>query len=410
MAIAKNFILYTCIFIVGFLSGIFYDISNESTNNISTTQPTYKIGTITESTEQTVEYENIVREEEKMPIEVTKKVVIEQSKKIEVDNPSPYENYVNYLNKKEFQNALDIYQSGVTNENIKMYQNYLFKFVENMLIQKDSNSLTLINMFVEIEYNNTKALYLQSKILFQNGYFQKSILTLRQLKNFYLETQFEDKVNYTLNEFSTFYIQKLQKNQEHEKLIKFLNTLLNQDSNNPKYIFMLAKLYFDLNSLDKAKELLQQISYDETYKNQVQQLLTLINKKIELSQKFSQTIALEKVGTHFLIKAVLNEEVAVKLLLDTGASMTVINDSIINKIEHTITNDKIRMNTAGGIVSAKIVRIDSFLMEEVLSTNIEVISSPLKDNIFDGLLGMSFLKQFDFYIDQENSTLYLNPK
>lgn len=410
----KNFLLYSSILIVGFFSGFYY---NDSIKEI----PTPSANDISLKRIQEIVNLNQKSKEIKAPQKIEspkksilKKDILQQNTNIDSKNKeekfSKYDLFVSYLNTAQYQKALDIYQANVTNDNLKQYQNYLFDYVNNMIFEKDSNSLELINKFIAIEYNNTHALYLKAQILFQNKYFKEAILTLNNMKAFYLEKELEDKVNFSINDYATAYIQKLQEKQNHKELIDFLKVLLNQNPNNSKYTYILAKQYFDLNNYDMAKELLNKLVNDETYKNEAKEILALINKKIELSQKFTKKIKLQKNGDHFLIKAILNEDVTVTLLLDTGASVTIIDDSIMNKINYTMTNQNVELNTAGGFVTAKQVLIKTFSIDDTIVKDMQIVISKMYDNSFDGLLGMSFFRQFDFYIDQKNSILYLNAK
>jgi len=400
----KNFILFSSIFLVGFVCGFFYSDSQKQPPTISPNQVTSN------------RIEEIIKLTKKptQKTEAAQNTEIKNSSKNETNNTeekiSSYDKYVSYIHTSQFQNAIDIYQNSVTNDNIKQYQDYLFKYIENMILEKDLGSFELIDKFIKIEYNNTYALYLQSKILFQNGYFEKAIFALNDIKAFYLEKEFEAKINTTIDDFITFYVQRLQKSQDYAKLINFLEILVNQYPDNPKYAYGLAKIHFELNNYDASKDLLLTLSNDEIYKNRAQKLLDIINREIKLSQKFSQKIELEKKDAHFFVKAVLNDDVEVRLLLDTGASQTVIDDSIMDKVNYTITDDKIELNTAGGFVMAKQVQINTFNVSGTVVNNMQIISSKMYDDNFDGLLGMGFFKQFDFYIDQENSILYLNQK
>jgi len=410
--IIKKFFITLSIFAFGFICGSVYSSSFEEDTAVSSKN------TIANVAEKIIDNKKQKKKTQNDKNQILKQNHNLESKNSENTSPilikedtlTPYEQYISHLNTSAYQKALDIYLSHVNNETIMQYHDYLFSYIKNMIEDKDPDALTLINRFLEIEFNNTEAMYLQSQILFQNKNYEKAIFTLLDMKSFYLENDLESKVTYALEEFSNFYVKKLQASLNHDKLIAFLTELLNHNQNNTKYIFTLGKLYFELNHYAKAKDLLEQLLYDDTYKNKAHFLLSQINKKIELAQKFSQQIQLEKKGTHFLVKATLNDDVEVTLLLDTGASMSVIDESIIDQVSHEVTKEKILMNTAGGIVSAKEVQIDLFMIEETRVNAMQLISSKIKSIDFDGLLGMNYLKKFDFYIDQDDAVLYLEYK
>ena len=409
----KKFFIVISIFTIGFICGSVYNSIFEEetrkpvTNSIANVAE--KIISHKEQEPKTFNGDNKIIEEKYKAESINKENLTPILETVE-KKLTAYEEFVSNLNTSQYQKALDTYQNHVNNETITMYHDYLFSYIKVMSEDKDADALTLINKFLEIEFNNTPAMYLQSQILFQNKNYEKAIFTLLDMKSFYLENDLESKVTYALEEFSSFYVKKLQANQNHDKLIAFLTKLLNNNQNNTKYIFTLGKLYFELNHYSKAKDLLEQLLSDDTYKNKAQYLLSMINKKIELAEKFSRQIQLEKKGTHFLVKAILNDDVDVTLLLDTGASMSVIDSSIIEQLTYEVIKEKVLMNTAGGIVSAKQVQIDSFMIDDSRLNSMQVISSKIKNEDFDGLLGMNYLMKFDFYIDQDDAVLYLESK
>lgn len=397
MVLFKNILLYSLIFFAGYFIGDFDNEKEPKTIII------YKKETNTS---------HKVASKETVP-KPNKKSKETASNKIKKQTDKPYTNYklfTQYLSSSQYQKAFEIYQNQATNDDIKKYQSHFFTYLQNIISKKNKKSLLLVNRFLAIEYENPTALYFKSQILFQNNKPEESMVILLFLKNIYLEKSLEDKVNSTLDSYTSFYIKKLQNQNDIKKLISFFNLLIEENADEPKYLYFLAKLYYDINNFDEAKNLLEQILYDEIYKHKAEEMLLSINKKIKLSQNYSSKISLEKKGTHFYIKALLNDHKEVKLLLDTGASITLIDKTILNKLEHIVTKNNISLNTAGGKITAKQIELNSFSIDKIKTDNFQIISSSIKNSGFDGLLGMNYLKLFDFYIDQKNAVLYLNPK
>ncbi len=137
-------------------------------------------------------------------------------------------------------------------------------------------------------------------------------------------------------------------------------------------------------------------------------LLKLIKEKIEKKPEYQYRIPLEKVGEHFILEVEVNRQ-PITLLLDTGATLTMINENILNSSLHTL-KEHIVLNTAGGEIHAKLQEANTFTVGEIELENFQIVSSKFKQKKADGLLGMNFLKKFKFKIDQEKSILYLSPK
>ena len=401
MILIRDILLCFFIFVAGFFLGNVYIFKNwEFVSTLEEKKIDEKKVTINK-VEKDVEKNKLEENSVKQKNHNLKKNIKESVKKY-----SNYEMFERYLNAKQYQDALVTYVNYSTNENIKRYQNYLFGYVEDLIYKRDSTALILINQFLEIQNDNLTALYLKSKIYNQNGKLQDSISILNNLKIYELEPILEKKVFKTLNEYRSNYIKKLQNDQKYNKLILLLQNIIEEDSNAIQHIYLLGKLYFDLDKYSNAKEVLTQIKHEDLYKNRVNDIFTKINR----SEKFSKKIKLQKEGSHFIVTAVLNNKRKVKLLLDTGASYTVINKSIMNTIKYSIIKDKIKIETAGGEIITKLTRINTFAVDDAIIDDMPVVISTVETKRFDGLLGMSYLKKFDFYIDQVNAILYLNKK
>ena len=126
------------------------------------------------------------------------------------------------------------------------------------------------------------------------------------------------------------------------------------------------------------------------------------------------TIPLEKLGGSFIVQATLNNGRAARLIVDTGASMTVLSTNIAIDlgILGTTDNELLTVNTAGGSVQVNMNYLHSLNVGEAEAQHVAVAIHDLPDipEQIDGLLGMSFLKHFLITLDAEHSRLILRPK
>lgn len=153
-------------------------------------------------------------------------------------------------------------------------------------------------------------------------------------------------------------------------------------------------------------EILHEIE-DNNYKEKAQILLQLIKEKIDKKTEYLHQIPLKKVGDHFTIEVSINNE-SFTLLLDTGATLTMVNENKISLLH--IIKENITLNTAGGIITAQLQEADIFSVGEIKLENFQIVTSSFEQKNADGLLGMNFFKQFKFKIDQEKAILYLSKK
>jgi clan AA aspartic protease (TIGR02281 family) len=100
------------------------------------------------------------------------------------------------------------------------------------------------------------------------------------------------------------------------------------------------------------------------------------------------------------------------LLLDTGASLSIISPELLRMLgtPYQSTGRTAWFSTAGGRIKAPVITLDSLALDGVFVENIEVgVIGEFDSNPFDGLLGMNFLRHFEFFIDQNERKLQLSP-
>jgi len=114
------------------------------------------------------------------------------------------------------------------------------------------------------------------------------------------------------------------------------------------------------------------------------------------------------VGSHFTIDVIINDT-PLTLLLDTGATLTLINEEKLPS-SLTLINDNVTLKTAGGEVSAQLIMAENFRVGEIDLKNFKVTSSSYSQENADGLLGMNFFQKFKFKIDQKKKVLFLSKK
>ncbi|MCX5797610.1 MAG: retroviral-like aspartic protease family protein [Elusimicrobia bacterium] len=128
----------------------------------------------------------------------------------------------------------------------------------------------------------------------------------------------------------------------------------------------------------------------------------------EMAAEFNkQAVPSRRVGAHLIVDVVFNGKVTVPLLVDTGASQTVISPEVAaevglegGEVVHSTVAD-------GRQVEGRLIVVDSLAVGDarVEKTPVIVIAAPGPDA--KGLLGMSFLKNFMVQLDLPNSKLIL---
>lgn len=135
----------------------------------------------------------------------------------------------------------------------------------------------------------------------------------------------------------------------------------------------------------------------------------------EASSPFEEiTIPLTKMGGSLIVEAQLNQERSVQLIVDTGASMTVLSTQVAIDlgILGTTENELMTVNTAGGQVQVNVNYLSSVTVGSAQAFDVGVAIHDLPDipSQIEGLLGMSFLKHFLVTLDAEHGKLILRPR
>jgi len=126
----------------------------------------------------------------------------------------------------------------------------------------------------------------------------------------------------------------------------------------------------------------------------------------------SESIALQQVGNQYLVDLTVNRRDDIKLLIDTGASITTLSRASFNSLTtngEAVKQDRRVFRTASGVIEGTVYSIPELSLGPYLmkNTQIAVLDFDVSRDI-DGLLGMNILGQFRFQIDQENIRLLLS--
>ena len=124
----------------------------------------------------------------------------------------------------------------------------------------------------------------------------------------------------------------------------------------------------------------------------------------------TNAIPLERYRSGYLVKISLNDRDTLKLLVDTGASMTAVSRESFRRLYRPgfrLLGTQL-FNTANGYTRGDVYRASALALgnERVGAINIAVLELQTMEDI-DGLLGMNVLRQFRFEIDQSAEVMYL---
>lgn len=189
----------------------------------------------------------------------------------------------------------------------------------------------------------------------------------------------------------------------------FALSLLEQEYHYVPYAIWLARARYENKDYELARQALLPWLDDSEYGAQARDLLSAIDKKALAAQ----AIVLSRVGEHYIAKGRFSSANEVGLLLDTGASISLLSREAFERIQGDVGyqyQGVIQLSTAGGQVQAEVYRFAEFALGDYKVAGIDFAISDLDLGPEDGLLGMNYLRQFDFRLDQDESVLFLEYK
>lgn len=114
-----------------------------------------------------------------------------------------------------------------------------------------------------------------------------------------------------------------------------------------------------------------------------------------------------------LVDVILNGSVRARMVFDTGAAAVIISRELWQKLkeDEKAASRRVKLRTAGGEVEGRYTVIRRIELGPAYRDNVQAVVNP--QNVFqdfDGLLGMSFLADFQVSIDHQGGKIILKKK
>lgn len=187
-------------------------------------------------------------------------------------------------------------------------------------------------------------------------------------------------------------------------------SVLHRDPLNHRYRFLLAVQLEAVGDLRTARRELEQIPADGHDAVAMAALAARIRESGALASRFADGLPLTRFGEHFLVEVALDDGRALHLLLDTGATRSVLRPGVVAAAPgaERLAN-RVRIGTANGVVSAHRYRLPGLTLgpfridaPELVVLDLDGLGSGV-----DGLLGLDLLSRFDYRIDPGTGRLLL---
>jgi len=312
----------------------------------------------------------------------------------------------------QYQNAIQLFDSQDSQPGREQYRTILIEHLNTLLRINDYlHAGQILSAYLNEEYRDVDVLLLRARLYWLQGHYRHAIETLYDAKSYEYRAPQLALITERIRTYVADYDRQLENTDEQQTRLALYEYLVQVEPDYPPYFIALARTQLGQNRLDEARQSLSLVESDPLVSHQAQQLLSQIEDTVTFSQANPIAIPLIRQGEHFLIDARINDRVAVRLLIDTGASMTVLRDDILAAagIFQAAKPALQLFSTANGLVEGAVYRLDSLSIGDQNVANIEVAALDLTSlHSADGLLGMNFLKHFKFFIDQNKPELRLS--
>lgn len=317
------------------------------------------------------------------------------------------------FNRRRFDDALELYDE-LTRENENKAAQLRDKWFVQVKAWIKDEQLPYATGFIEsaLHYQPYAKDFLELNallLLAQNNPLE-AISTYIEIHQNSFELTEQDQFASKIESIADDLLQQYSEAQRWSDAIELLLTLATEFPHKDRYLLRLAQAYIEQQEYENALAILRQFEHDPDYQRQVTELL----QQIANAQSEITAIPLTRIGNHFLVSGQFEPNQSVKLMIDTGASMSVITQRHFEQLANWLYPTYIRdseFSTAGGIVNAPIYQFAQFEIGGFVVAPIEfaVLDMP-NFTKGDGLLGMNFLQHFQFQINQSAETLSLEPQ
>ena len=326
------------------------------------------------------------------------------TKKTTAQIETPYQPINNLFKQQKFNTAVADYKQLMDSHPLqakKLYATWLTEVNSWINDNKLILSEDFLHIFLSHFPYDVKMIQLDAERLVKSQQTHQAITALFSLKPLADETE-QASVSMRLAQLTLAQIKSLSEQQAWQTLIDETTVWLDYASNNPDYLIAQANAYYQLGDLISAQSSLERLPQshpNKAHANALQDSIDNAYTKVD-------HVPLIKRGAHYLLNIAVNTNQNTQLVIDTGASITVLPRSFINSLYPTPDYlGTIKVNTANGQTVARRYRVESIQVGQHVLTGFDVLA--MSQNTGHGLLGMNFLQHFKFNINQQTNKLEL---
>lgn len=275
--------------------------------------------------------------------------------------------------------------------------------------------LNLVDAWLATFYDDVPVLIALAEFQENQGQPEAAANTLLLARTYAFPADDRSAVQQALDRLTQRTDERLAGEQRWVELLGYYEFLAAIDFTASRFELRRALLYRRLGEHVRATELLTALKTADDGSNP--QLTAAIDRNIaetteetKAVKDLSHAIPLERRGNGYLVNITLNDRGSLKLLVDTGASMTAISRETFRRLyqpDFRLVGTQL-FNTANGYTRGNVYRASALNLGHERLNDIDVAVLDLQTlGDIDGLFGMNVLREFHFEIDHATGVMYL---
>jgi len=323
-----------------------------------------------------------------------------------------------WIHRGEYERFFENYESirfadndALMNESKGIFLDHIDEIIASEQAQKADK---LLKRFLQIDTNNIDAQLALAELYQNQKKFDAAIKKLYSARSYAHRATELEKITIKIRSFIGQYDEQLHALKDNHKLLELYQMLTSVEPDYAPYFMKLAEVQVVIGDYASATQSLNTIIYDPVLGEQAADILQKLGEgPPQPIEAYETVIPLVRIGNHYMVEAVVNDTDVLSLILDTGASLTSVKPEVLTDLgmDPWSSRDIRKLSTANGIVDAPVIVVPFLAVGEQVIPELEVaaINFTGKPDI-DGLLGMNFLQNYKFFIDQSKDVLKLSPQ
>lgn len=298
----------------------------------------------------------------------------------------------------------------------------LLRDAEQLFLAKNWGELgVLLQNYLKQSPQDMEFLLIEARLKIETTLLSNAIAHYYDLLRIPMTPLQQSEVEQQIETLSQNTIEQLKRNYSWDVLAMFVEPLLQLEPSSRLYILALARAYAELYQEGLMENVLASLDFNDPDASAIRNIIIAQQSEPVIEQiddvpyteevvNIGQPIPLKQYGDQYVVDATLSGN-SVALMIDTGASVTAISRQYFKGLSNrrkAKSLGRFTIGTAGGSIMASMYQFKELTINHVTVKDLPVVVLPIQGiSNADGLLGMNFLREFDFKIDQRQSVMFL---